>query len=590
MSVIALDFETYFSREYSLRKLTTEAYVRDSRFECLCLGLKPNQKTPAKAGRIKSHQLKILSRVGVIAHHAHFDGLILNEHFGVKPAFWFDTLSMARLVYPHDKSHSLESLADKFNLTPKSVPYDLFINKHWEGLDINTQNLLLQGCAHDVDLTYNIFKRLLPLVPKEELKLIDLTVRLFTEPVLELDQERVKKYADELLERQEKLLISLGVNKKDLSSNDKFAKILEGFGVEPPTKISPRTGKTTYAFAKTDQAFVDMLDGEDESLSLLCQARLSAKSTIGETRAFRLIHMSQRGNLPVYLKYYGAHTGRWSGGDKLNFQNFPKEGELRKSILAPEGYVLVVLDLSQIECRMLCYLAGEQWALDAFAQGKDLYCDMASSVYGRIITKQDKTERFLGKTLVLGAGFGVGWKKLQNVLKLNKIYLTDDEAKRAIQSYRHKNPNIVQFWRHADWVIERMYKNDETPYNWGPVIVKGRSIYLPNGACLDYSSLGRDSEGYYLDTPRGKTKLYGGKLTENVVQALARIVLSQAMLKISKLYRICLTTHDELVYLAPLDEADMAYEIGLNILKSSPDWCRNIPLEAEGGYDVRYSK
>lgn len=594
MTLITLDFETYFSDEYTLRKLTTEGYIRDPRFESLCVGLKLDDSKAFSMAKNKYHMpLTPVLNSGVVCHHAHFDGLILSHHYNLRPHFWFDTLSMARIAFPHERSHSLENLANKFNIGHKTVPYELFKGKRANELSPELYQQLMDGCAQDVELTYKIFKKLLPLVPKEELKIIDLTVRMFTEPVLKLDRPRAQKYMDELIKKQEELLNSLGVDKKDLASADKFAALLEDLGIEPPTKISPRTKRETHAFAKTDAGFLALCDHENEAVRTLCEARLSTKSTLGETRAGRLLSMSERGDLCVYLKYFGAHTGRWSGGDKLNFQNFPRGGELRKSLYAPDRYVLCVADLSQIECRMLNYLAREKWVLDAFRTGRDLYCEMATDFYRYSVTKENKKERFLGKTLVLGAGYGVGWKKLQGILKLNGIVLEENDAKRAIDTYRHKHTQVVSLWREGDWILRQMYKSDpEKPFkhDWGPMKIHHRTVVLPNGICLDYSNLDYEDKDLVMRNPKGTTKIYGGKFVENVVQALSRVVMSQAMLKIGSLYKIVTTTHDEVVYLAPEEEADIAMEIGLNLLKQPPEWCQTIPLDAEGGYAREYSK
>jgi DNA polymerase len=600
MTILTLDFETYFDKDYTLRKLTTEAYIRDPRFQLLCTGIKENEER-AKCYRAgETIMCNAIPASGVLCHHAHFDGFIMSHHLGLRPAFWFDTLSMARCAFPHDKSHSLQALAQKFDLGVKTVPYEEFKGKRAHEMDEELWAKLMDGCCDDVELTHKVFKKLLPLVPKEELKIIDMTVRMFTEPLLRLDEPRAKKYLEELQVKQAALLERLGVDKTDLASANKFADLLRGYGIEPPTKISPSTGKETYAFAKTDMAWQDLAnDIGNEEVSLLVEARLSAKSTLGETRAGRLIGMSERGNLPVYLKYYGAHTGRWSGGDKMNFQNFQRGGELRKSLLAPEGFVLCVADLSQIECRILNWLAGEEWVLEAFRMRRDLYCEMASKVYCRTITKADKLERFLGKTLVLGAGFGIGWKKLQRLLKMNKIDLDDYEARSAIETYRGGHPNVVALWNTMDWCLDWMLKAPlhtgrqfKHEFGGGAVKIDGKRVILPNGAVLDYSGLARaeDGKGISLVTGRGTTNMYGGKFTENIVQALARVVMAEAMIKIGGIYKIITTTHDEIVYLVPEEEAEIGMELGLNILKTPPVWASDLPLDAEGGYDVRYSK
>lgn len=593
MEIVTLDFETYFDKDYSLKKLTTEGYVRDPRFEVLFIGARsPDGGNYILRGENIPSEI---STKAVLCHHAHFDGLILSHHYGVSPAFWFDTLSMARCAFPHDKSHSLESLAHKFGLAPKTVPYDKFIGKRSGEITFELYRELAEGCLWDTELTYNIFQKLLPLVPKEELKVIDLTIRMFTEPTLRLDRELVTNYMEELQQKQEAVLGQVGAKLTDLRSADKFANILSSMGVEPPTKISPTTGKTTYAFAKTDQGFLELVNHEAEDIRLLAEARLNTKSTLGETRAGRLLEMHKRGTLCVYLKYYGAHTGRWSGGDKLNFQNFPRGGDLRKSLLAPDGHTLCVMDLSQIECRVLNHLAGEAWVLDAFRENRDLYSEMASDFYGYKVNKKDHPkERFLGKTLVLGAGYGIGWKKLQAMLKLNKVVLSEQDARRAIDRYRGKHKNVVNLWQVADWCLKWMVNGNPRggvfEYDLGCVKIRGKKVILPNGAIMDYSGLRRGKDGIELVTGRGITNMYGGKFIENIVQALARIVMAQAMLKISKIYKIVTTTHDEIVYIAPKGEAEIALEIGYSILVTPPLWAPDLPLDAEGGADERYSK
>lgn len=579
MTLVTLDFETYFDEEYSLKKMTTEAYVRDPRFEVLCVCT----KQPDKQVQLSDSQ--------IVAHHAHFEGLILSNHYNITPAFWFDTLSMARFVFPLAKSHSLESLAAYFGLFNKTVPYKEFKGKRSSDMDLALRSKLIAGCQHDVELTYTIFKKLLPYVPKEELKLIDLTIRMFTEPTLRLDRDRLQAYAATLAEKQDDLLESTGATKTDLGSAAKFAAILEKLGIEVPKKISPRTGKETYAFAKTDPGFQELLNHEDEVISQLAEARLNVKSTIGVTRSSRLLGMDERGALPVYLNFCGAHTSRWSGGDGMNFQNFPRGGEMRKSLLATEGHVLCVVDASQIECRILNWLAKEEWVLGAFRENRDLYSEMASSFYGYEVNKKEHPqERFVGKTLVLGAGYGIGWKKLQATLKNAKVLLNEIQARRAVGTYRHKHPNVVKLWETANWVIGRMYADPEWSYQWGPMSIKDKLIQLPSGFNIDFSYLKKDKEGFFLDNPRGRKHIYGGKLVENVVQGLARVFMGEAMLAVARRYKIVTCTHDEIVYLAPAAKAEEALKFGLDTMRTAPRWALDLPLDAEGGYDARYSK
>ncbi len=573
--LVTLDFETYYDNEYTLSKMTTEEYVRDSRFKVHCLGVREEDGNPYIMDTYVARSN--LQYKAILCHHAHFDGFILSHQYALKPSFWFDTLSMARLCLPHLKSHSLGSLADHFGLASKTVPYNLF--KGLRDLPPETQRLLEEGCKHDVELTYEIFKRLLPLVSKEELEVIDLTIRMFTEPVLQLDKERMNVYLEKTLADKEELLRKCGATNAELASSKRFADILQAMGVQVPTKISPRTGKETFALAKTDREFKELCNHENDIVAALCAARLGVKSTLAESRAGRLLAASGRGNLPVYLKYYGAHTGRWSGGDKMNWQNFPRGGEIRKSILAPEGYVLIVVDLSQIECRMVNWLAGQQDVLDAFTAGRDIYCESASRFYGRTITKADKNERQIFKSVELGCGYGMGAKKFKEYARQTGSIVSDEQAEELIKFYRHTHEYVCRFWRKMDTKLQEMYNSGDP------------KIVYPNGGYQIFHDLHKDENNEWHYTVRGRSqKIYGGLLTENVTQALSRVLLSQAMLKIAKRYKIVMSTHDEVVFVAPESEAEEAYKFGAECLTTNPSWCYDLPLAVEGGWGKRYSK
>lgn len=594
MRLIAIDFETYFDSGYTLKKYTTESYVRDLRFKVHCMGIK---KRSAPAVAISSGQFIKLpedtfSNCAVLCHHAQFDGLIMNHHYGWKPAMWFDTLSMARLALPHLKSHSLESLAEHFGLSAKTVPYNEFKGVH--NLPPELYNKLAEGCKHDVDLTYSIFTKILPSVPPEELRVIDATIRMFTEPVLELDKPRMEAYLKQTRDGKIAALDSLGITKAELQSSAKFAARIETLGVAVPTKQTLK-GNTVFAIAKTDEGMKQLLESENETVVALAAARLDFKSTIGETRAERLLSMASRGALCCYLKYWGAHTGRWAGGDSLNFQNLSRGSELRKCLIAPLGHQLVIIDLAQIECRLLNWLAGEGSILTAFREGRDLYSEGASRFYGRPVTKENKLERHLGKTLELGCGYGMGWTKFQytcrgGALGGAPIELTEDEAKRAVASYRASHPAVVRLWKQADRILDTLSISHGRA-TWGPMKITQQRVVLPGGACLDYSNLTVADGEYATTTRKGTTKIYGAKLVENVVQALSRVVLSQAMLKIiARGWRVVLTVHDELVMVVPDAQVERCLVEGLEIMKTAPVWADGLPLDAEGFTSREYSK
>jgi DNA polymerase bacteriophage-type len=595
MQIICLDFETYFDDQYSLKKLSTEEYVRNGNFRVHCCGISVSG-CPTRvynADELPNFFKSVdWQNTGVIAHNSKFDGLILSHWFGIRPNFWFDTLAMGKLAFPTLDSHSLGSLA--LSLRPaggtKYLDYPRFKGKR--NLTLEEYAHVAEGCARDVDLTLQIFKDLRPLVPTEELHVIDMTTRMFTEPCLTLDSPAMTAYLAKIKSEKESALAALGVSKADLQSAEKFANLLRAAGVEPETKITA-TGNIGYAFAKNDEFMKELAEYPDDRVQALCAARLGQKSTLNETRTQRLLDMAQRGYLCVFLNYCGAHTTRWSGGDGLNWQNFPRGGDIRKAIQAPPGYVLVVGDLSQIECRMLNWLAGEQDILDAFASNRDLYSEGATRFYGRLITKNDKAERQLGKTLELGCGYGMGWTKFQKTCKQGMlgppILLTDAEAKRAVNSYRASHPNVKRLWKHGEFVLEQLARKNQR-FRWGPMAVWDGQIVGPNLTRLDYRNIYITADGFEKPTRKGPRRIYGALLIENVVQYLSRLVLSQAALIIQKRYRIVMTTHDEVVCVVPEGEAQAALDFVLETLRAPPAWCKTIPLNAEGGYARNYSK
>lgn len=641
--IATIDFETYFDAKYSLRSKTisTSEYIRDERFEALCASIKlGNGIAQVYWGHDEIQEaLDEINwkRTELLAHHTQFEGLILSHHFRTIPAKYRCTLSMGRAIFPKTERNDLASLATRLGVASKLVMPN-FKDKHLEDLSSEEREVIAAYVAGDVEACAQAYIKMLDKFPAKELELIDLTVRMFAHPVLVLDEPLAKKELKREQDERElaitgcgalKLLQDAGISVKPkkkgdpigditvLSSNKLFPEALKLVGVIPPLKKSKTTGKPTYAISKTDEAFTDLALHEDPRVVKLVRGRLAAKSTIGETRAARLLQSGSNGqHLPVYLNFAGAHTYRWSGGDKLNYQNFKKTGDLRKAIKAPKGYSLVVIDSSQIEARMTAWLAEEEWLLDVFRNKGDPYCEFATTAYGRLITKADKLERFVGKTCVLGLGFQMGGPKLQKSLITSAIMagmppvkLELNECYKLVKAYRDKNAKIEALWTFLnDSVLYELANasEDEEPRIYKCITYGREYIGLPSGlkllypeACCDYvENNGQGlsatktvtcSDGKY-DTLEGESKLYGGLLTENVVQALARIVVADQMLKISERYRVVMMTHDEVVFLVPTPEADYALKWGLEIMHTPPAWAPDLPVAAEGGHDVCYSK
>ncbi len=406
MDIVTIDFETYYDKDYSLSKMTTEAYVRDPRFEVIGVSIKVNEEeVDWYSGADPGGFLNAIdySDKAILAHNTAFDGAILSWHFGIKPKFWFDTLSMARPLHSMTVGGSLKALATYYKLGDKGDEVLRTMGMRRRDFTPEQMQAFADYCIQDVELTYRLFQKMARKFPKEELLVIDQTIRMYTEPKLELDPVVLDAHLEGIYERKEKLLAKLGGEekaKKFLMSNKKFADLLRAFGVEPPMKTSPTTGKQTYAFAKNDTQFTELLEHPKEAVRTIVEARLGTKSTIEETRTKRFLEISERGPLPIMLNYYGAHTGRFSGGDKVNLQNLPRGGALRKALAAPDGHVVVACDSSQIEARLVAYLAGQNDLVQSFREGRDVYSEFATDVYQRPVTKADKVERHVGKTCV----------------------------------------------------------------------------------------------------------------------------------------------------------------------------------------------
>jgi hypothetical protein len=435
--------------------------------------------------------------------------------------------------------------------------------------------------------------------PATELRLIDLTIRMFTEPKLWLDGNLLHNHLDDIMAQKNGLLSMVASSKEDLMSNDKFAQILQSLDVVPPTKISPATGKETWAFAKTDEGFKALLEHESLGVQFLAGARLGVKSTLEETRTERFIEIAQRGLFPIPLRYYAAHTGRWGGDDKVNLQNLPRGSNLKYAIKAPPGSVVVDSDSSQIEARTLAWLAEQNDLVDAFERGEDVYKIMASSIYNKAQEEISKDERFVGKTTILGCGYGMGSKKFQAQLKTFNVEIEEGEADRIIRVYRETYDWIPQLWRQAGLALGAIIANRTVQLGrTGVLFVEGRKgIRLPNGLYMKYPNLRkmRNEEGkdeFIYDTRKGKaivpTKIYGGKVIENVCQALARIIIGEQMLMVNKKYRVVMTVHDAIACVVPEHEAEIGKEYIEMCMRMRPKWAMELPLNCESGMGESY--
>jgi DNA polymerase III epsilon subunit-like protein len=646
--IIVLDFETAWGRAVKLgfSCQTNEEYIRDPRFKAWGLCWKDyGSDIPAIWVRGKDLEKWVATidwtRTAVVAQNAQFDASILAWRYGCQIAFVFDTLSMGRAKRGIEVGNSLKKMAEDFGLEPKGDGLASSEN-YLDELPFHVEQELSTYCRHDVFLCEEIFKRLVDGYPASELRLIDMTLKMYINPRLELDEKMLFEAIEDERNTREELLTRLGIDDAALASNPKFASVLESMGIEPPTKKSKTTGKTAFALAKNDALFQSLLNGEREDVALLCEARLKVKSTAERTRAQRFLDISSRGALPVPLAYYGAKSGRWAAakGSAINMQNLKRGSFLRKAIMAPEGYQLAVGDLSQIEPRVLAWLSDYDEMLDIFRSGKDAYATFGAQMFNIPGMTKDShpIHRQSAKSALLGAGYGLGWasfasqlltgflgapplqyelpfaKQLgvtkeyamdflkwkdneEKMLEIPHICTTKElmyhclAAKKIIDIYRSTAYPVVGFWKMCDVMLrEALYGGKELTHKC--LIFRKEEIELPNGMKLLYPDLRieKDKEtgkSQFVYGPHA-TKLYPGKITNNVTQALARIVMTDGMLRVSKRYPVVGTVHDELLALVPDAEADEGQKWCLSQMTVVPKYMPGIPLAADGGVNRRY--
>ena len=618
MAFVTLDFETYYAKDFSLTKLTTEEYIRSPYFEVIGVGIKIDDDKPEWfSGTHKEIKARLdqidWSESALLCHNTMFDGAILSFIFNIVPAYYFDTLCMARAKHGVDVSGSLANLVKMYGLGQKGTEVVEALGKRRK--DFTPADLHRYGdyCVNDVVLTFALFNTFISdYFPQSELDLIDMTLRMYTQPVLEVNDAMLVERLEEVKNEKSELLAGLQGRlgctteeevRQKLASNPQFAAVLKDLDIPVPMKISPTTGKETFALAKNDEGFIELLEHDDPFIQQLCSVRLGTKSTIEESRIERFIGIGSRnrGRLPIPLKYYGAHTGRWAGSDSVNFQNLPsrdkKKKTLKNSIMAPEGHVVINCDSSQIEARVLAWLAGQDDVTQQFANGEDVYSIFASKVYKKPISKANPVERFVGKTCILGLGYGTGAKKLQHTLKTQPpgADLPEEECKRIVDLYRESNHMITDLWRECDSALQHLSSwplglRSYAIGKHGVVRATASGIRLPNELFIRYPDLRLSDKKYIYKSRRGVTSIWGGAMVENIVQALARIIVGEQMLKIREQYRPVLTVHDAAVIVAPKAELDKAVAFITQVMSTPPSWATGLPVACEAKYGESYGE
>ena len=630
-SIICLDVESYYSKkDFSLSKLCTEEYIRDANFEVIGVSVKVDQgKTQWFTGSMKETKAWLMqfpwSESLALSHNAHFDMAIILWHFGIRPKGFLDTLSMANALHGINESVSLANLAKLYGLPDKGTAVHDADGKRRKDFTVQEMAEYGEYCKHDTELCRMLFDLMAPAFNRDEFRLIDLTIRMFVEPVLELDQQMLELHLYKVREEQQKSLLTLkkmlihdeGSSeeeqleaamssteeiKKILCSNPKFATLLRKLKVDPPMKISPTTGKEAYAFAKTDEEFATLLEHENPLVQTAVAARLGNKTTIEESRTQTFIGVAKRGAFPFPLKYSGAAVShRWAGFD-YNVQNMGRTSKLRDSIRAPKGFKIVVADLSNIELRLGLYMACQDDKVKLIDDGVDLYVDIATSIfnksYGEIVDLGKKSrERTTGKVVQLSSIYGTGHVKLKDTLRVQgKVRFSLDETQAMTDLYRGDYDMVVDAWGAGRDVLDCLYAGDSYGEYLRPEVlqVTKDGIIKPNGLVLTYPDLrwskDRDGKmGYTYAQRRGqRDRVYGSKVFQRCIQSLARDIIAEHILNIDKMYWVAGTVHDEVICVVAENEVEQAQAFMIEVMRTPPSWAPGLPLDAEIGFSDTY--
>ena len=596
MKPIVVDFETYWATDYSLslKGMTTQSYIMDERFKVHGAGIKiPGRDSvwvTAKHLPAVFEKLQLQDNA-LVGHNLHFDGSILSWHYGILPKRYIDTLALSRaLLGQHLSRHGLQYVAE-FLCGVTKFPGFLKETMGVRDLPPAMEQRLAKYCvgiqegnyAGDTELTWMILKKLLPEMPADELLAQDWSIRIFTDPKIYLDEAMLWDYHKEVVAGKQKVLTDLGLADRDmLMSANRYADALRALGVEPPTKITAKGVRLKdmgevptlenkgigYAFAKTDPEHKDLLDHDNADVQALVAARLEVKSTQEETRSLKYAQAAQYGAWPVHLNASGAkNTHRFSGGSGGggNPQNWKRGGTIRDSIYAPEGKVILVPDLSQIEARITLWLGShmpecnaEVEALERLMTGADIYSWFGSHIYGMEISKYTHPyERQVSKSGVLGLGFGMGEERFIAYCKQNGVKdMTPELALRIKQLYRSMFTGVKAFWKACDkQLLPAMLEGRECilPSEEHPIIFAGYdmmgspAINVPGGLQIKYPDLQRGEHGWSYRDGNRRVKLFGGKVTENIVQCIAGRKLREIILELNEpgVIDIWTNVHDE---------------------------------------------
>lgn len=646
---VVLDFESYYDSEYSLTKMSAWEYIKDSRFEPLGCGLFWVLKSGTKVKEyVVPEKLAVtfscmqarygqeLENLTVVIQNAKFDALILKETYGILPRFIIDVKHLDA-HQDSKRSHKLKDMALIYGVKEKGRTED-FKGLHWDTMTIEQRVAIATYCKNDCESEQGIFEQLLPRLswPEMELWFANHSTRLWLDPKLVFNKSLAKQLYFEMDAELEKIIERTGFSKSAISGNKSIVKLFTSLLPEEDA-LPMKQGKSELipALAKNDDGCNYLLAHPDPRVANLMEARLAVKSWPNHLkRMLTMGSMSKAagGLQPVPSNYYGAHTGRSSGGEKINLYNLGGSGragtanhpliqKMRGLLLADVGYMLALSDSAQIEARVLAWLAGCDKLVKGFAEKRDIYSEFATELFGVAVRKPKESDalavkkdleikRGFGKETILASGFGMGPTKFHGRCLANKELrpMFDDGTytfafvDSLIQTYRREYKEVPNFWKTIEGLFRWVINNPDNCVGYGKKEFgleknllefwndRGTvNLQLPSGRILYYPHAAINKADKEIRYEHGH--LWGGTLTENVVQAISRDLLVIWIRQVEEAgIPVVHHVYDEIIGMVPAETAEEDLKRIEDIMCVAPDWADGLPLAAEGKTSVVYVK
>jgi len=605
-STLAVDFETFYDRDYSLKKMDAWSYVHHPKFDCYLMSVYGHVPITALThlesdacpppyvlfqwcGHPKDFQhWHLFEGATLVAHNAAFDSLVFKrlQQQRIAPLFlqnlrWRCTAAMA--VYfsaPRSLKGACKQLlgidVDKTQRSKVSGQ---------SGAELFGNEALKNYAQEDARLCFLLWDAFRDFWPAEEQELATLTFE-WGQQGIGVDLQTLGKSIQTLEKQRFDAVQHLpwvdDFNEDTPLSHRQLALACREAGISCPVSL---------AMDDPDcEAWEEKYGPEYPWVNAM---RIFRRTNMLLSRLYTIRSRVRKedSRFPYGMKYFGAVPGRWSGDSGFNVQNMPR-GELfgvnlRSCFQPSEGNVFIIADLCQIEPRILAWLIEDEAFLSLVRSGVDIYEAHARSTMGYTdpapLKEVDPDKRALAKARVLGLGYGCGPQKFVTVAKnLGGIDISFADAKKTVADFRSKNPRISRLWNQLDRDFKRSAGRDY-------------AIELPSGRGLRYFNVAKTPRGYYAAaTERGGKlrSLYGCLLTENLVQATARDLFAEHLLQINRagIGRIVFHVHDEVIVEVPESRAEEACSQIQAIMSTTPDWLSGCPVAAEAGIFKRYTK